>query len=126
MALNENKQEGSIFICTEPCKILKKNERKENEATRGGRGVGGAQQEPESSAGAWNSRGAWKKPGPGCAAQNGSAASRSSDRRTKVAGNAMAEQPPRSLSLVNPSSKIAPLVAGPSAPGEDENKGREA
>jgi hypothetical protein len=43
-----------------------------------------------------------------------------------VAGNAMAEQPPRSLSLVNPSSKIAPLVAGPSAPGEDENKGREA
>lgn len=66
----------------------------------------------ESSAGVWNSRGTWK-PGAGCAAQNGSATSRSRDRRTKGTGNAMAEQLclcGALLPRVNP-NRIAPPVA---------------
>lgn len=49
-------------------------------------------------AGLWNSRGAWKPwPWPGCAAQNGSAASSSSARRARDTGNAMAERRPEPL-----------------------------
>lgn len=46
--------------------------------------------EPEWSAGVWKWRGALKAPGPGCAAQNGSATRSSSARRMGGAGNAMA------------------------------------